>query len=81
MRRTDQSSRGYLVRGFRSILGLLMLFFVADLAAAEVATFEAFYMESSAIGWLVAGVLAIAAGAFIFFTGGTASPVVAGIGS
>lgn len=58
-----------------------MLFFVADLAAAEVATFEAFYKESSAIGWLVAGVLAIAAGAFIFFTGGTASPVVAGIGS
>lgn len=50
-------------------------------AASEYATFEAFYQESSAIGWILAAVVALIVGAIIFFTGGTASPIVAGIGS
>jgi len=44
-------------------------------------TFEAFYKESSSVGWIIAGVLAIIAVATIVFTGGTASPIVAGIGT
>lgn len=44
-------------------------------------TFEAFYKESSSVGWIVAGVLAIIAVATIVFTGGTASPIVASIGT
>ena len=50
-------------------------------AATEYATFESFYKESSAIGWILAAVVALIAGAVIFFTGGTASPIVVGIGS
>lgn len=50
-------------------------------AATENATFEAFYVESSSIGWIVAIAFAAIAGAIIFFTGGTASPVVVGIGT
>jgi len=44
-------------------------------------TFEAFYKESSSVGWIIAGVLAIIAVATIVFTGGTASPIVVGIGT
>jgi len=44
-------------------------------------TFEAFYKESSSVGWIVAGVLAIVAVATIVLTGGTASPIVASIGT
>ncbi len=50
-------------------------------AATEYATFESFYKESSAIGWILAGVVALIAGAVIFITGGTASPIVVGLGS
>ncbi len=54
------------------------------LFTSEYATFESFYQESVAIdwtNWAIAGALAIIAGAAIFATGGTASPVVVGIGS
>ncbi|HIP49342.1 MAG TPA: hypothetical protein EYG92_10315, partial [Lutibacter sp.] len=44
-------------------------------------TFEEFYKESSSIGWIVAGVLAIIAVATIVLTGGTASPIVVSIGT
>lgn len=44
-------------------------------------TFESFYKESSSIGWIIAGVLTIIAVAAIVFTGGTASPIVAGVGT
>lgn len=50
-------------------------------AATEYATFESFYKESSAIGWILAAVVALIVGAVIFFTGGAASPIVVGIGS
>ncbi|NOZ91528.1 MAG: hypothetical protein GXO60_09620 [Epsilonproteobacteria bacterium] len=49
--------------------------------ATEDMTFESFYKESSTIGWIAAAVGAVIAVATIFFTGGTASPIVAGIGS
>ena len=51
------------------------------MAADEVATFAAFYQPSGVVSWLVVGLLAVAAGAAIFFTGGAASPAVAAIGS
>lgn len=50
-------------------------------AATEYATFESFYKESSTVAWLVATVVAIALGAVIFFTGGTASPIVITLGT
>ena len=50
-------------------------------AATEYATFESFYKETASIGWTIAAVAALIAGAVIFFTGGTASPVVVAIGS
>ncbi|ATX81710.1 hypothetical protein Ga0123462_0841 [Mariprofundus ferrinatatus] len=50
-------------------------------ASSDGATFESLYKTSSHIGWIAAATLAAIAGAVIFFTGGTASPVVIGIGS
>ena len=48
---------------------------------SEYATFESFYKESFSFNWLIAGAIAAIAGAAIIATGGTASPVVVGIGS
>ena len=53
----------------------------ATYAATEYATFESFYKETASIGWTIAAVAALIAGAAIFFTGGTASPVDVAIGS
>jgi len=64
------------------ITGLLLLLLPnLVFAGSEYATFQTFYQESSAIGWVLAGVFALIGGAVICFTGGTASPIVAGIGS
>jgi len=65
---------------------IMMLLFIALIpeivsAATEYATFEAFYKETSYIGWVLAGVGAVIAGAAIIFTGGTASPIVVGVGT
>jgi len=65
---------------------IMMLLFIALIpeivsAATEYATFEAFYKETSYIGWIIAGVGAVIAGAAIIFTGGTASPIVVGVGT
>ena len=49
--------------------------------ATEYATFESFYKDSSYVGWTVSALVAGATGAAIFVTGGTASPIVAGIGT
>ncbi|RUM44528.1 MAG: hypothetical protein DSY46_05320 [Hydrogenimonas sp.] len=49
--------------------------------AEEFATFESFYVESLAIGWILSAIIAIAVGFIVFFTGGTASPIVISIGS
>jgi len=43
--------------------------------------FESFYKETSYVGWILAGIGAVIAGAAIIFTGGTASPIVVGIGT
>ncbi|WP_345791777.1 hypothetical protein AAG895_09490 [Thauera sp. JM12B12] len=51
------------------------------LAGDEVATFAAFYEPSGVVNWLLISLIAIAAGAAIFFTGGAASPAVAAIGT
>jgi len=64
-----------------AVLSCYILFPDMAYATIEHATFESFYRESSTIGWVVAALFAIAAGAAIFFTGGTASPIVVGIGS
>ncbi len=50
-------------------------------AATEYATFESFYKKDFSVGWVFAGLAAIIGGVVIFYTGGTASPIVASIGS
>lgn len=62
------------------ILSVIVIFLFPDVAhsATEYATFESFYKEASSIGWILAAVGAIIA---IFFSGGTASPIVVSIGS
>ena len=53
---------------------------IHDMTTEDI-TFKSFYKESSAIGWIAAGIFAVIAAATIFFTGGAASPIVTGIGS
>lgn len=69
------------VKPYQGILILICLMPDISHAATEYATFESFYKASPYIGWAIAAVIAIATGAFIFFTGGTASPIVATIGT
>lgn len=66
-----------------SVFLVIFLCVLPDMASAatEYATFGAFYKESSAISWVLALVVALVVGAIIFFTGGTASPIVLSIGS
>lgn len=66
---------------FIKIILLIILLHGTIFAGTEYATFESFYVESSSIGWIIAAVFAAIAGAVIFFTGGTASPIVIGIGT
>lgn len=56
-------------------------FLPAVAMAADQSTFESFYKGSASIGWAIGALVAIAGGALIFFTGGTASPIVAGLGT
>ncbi|MEY3218873.1 MAG: hypothetical protein RIT27_230 [Pseudomonadota bacterium] len=67
----------------KKIMILLFIALIPEIvsAATEYATFEAFYKESSAISWIIAGIAAVVAGAVIIFTGGTASPIVLGVGT
>ena len=44
-------------------------------------TFESFYKESSAIGWIVAGVVAVLSVVAIVYSGGTATPAVTAVGT
>jgi len=62
-------------------IALLVLLFPLYSHAEEYATFESFYKNSSSIGWLIAVFLALVAAAVIYFTGGTASPIVISIGT
>ncbi len=68
-----------------SLLFLILISLVPDLthAASESGTFESFYKGSLHIGWTIAiaGAGAIIAGLFLFFSGGTGSPVILGIGT
>ncbi len=68
---------------FKTVLFVCLIVLSQEnlLAVTEQATFHSFYVESSYIGWILAAIAAIAAGAAIFFSGGTATPVVAGIGT
>ena len=66
--------------GFKGIL-LDNNIAIRDFSEEGITTFEAFYKESSSGGWIVAGVLAIVAVVTIVVTGGTASPIVASIGT
>ncbi|MCK2097631.1 hypothetical protein [Thauera aromatica] len=65
----------------RFVLAGVLLMPQLGMAADGVATFAAFYQPSGVVSWLVVGLLAVAAGAAIFFSGGAASPAVAAIGS
>ena len=66
------------------LLGIIILLFVLHenlLALTEQATFESFYIEDSYVGWIIAGIAAVIGGLVIFFTGGTGSPIVVGVGT
>lgn len=71
------------VKFFSVLIACLLLLPEISNAATEYATFESFYRQSSNTLWILAGagVAAIIGGAFIFFTGGAASPAVASIGT
>jgi len=60
---------------------VFLVFSIGTAYSAEVATFEAFYKKSSVIGWIVFAAFAIIAAATIYFTVGTASPIVTTIGT
>lgn len=68
-----------------SILVLAGLIVLPTMSSAsdQFATFESFYRESLGIAWIIAfaAVAAIITGAVIFFSGGTATPFVASIGT
>ncbi|MFC1772600.1 hypothetical protein ACFL3A_04510 [Pseudomonadota bacterium] len=66
---------------FLALLGLIVFLPDVTQGATEYATFESFYKEPHSIDWTVAALVALFAAAVIFFTGGTASPVVVAIGS
>ena len=53
----------------------------AVFAAGDAASFESFYKAPWGIGWLIAAFAALAVVGLIIFTGGTASPLVASIGT
>lgn len=55
--------------------------FTDDAIAKDYANFESFYKESSFWSWVIGIGAALLALAVVIFTGGTASPLVAGIGS
>ena len=61
-------------------LAMLLLPAVAAAAGSEL-TFESFYKEDNTIFWVGAALAAVAAGALLFFTVGTATPVVTSIGT
>jgi hypothetical protein len=63
------------------IIFSLIFLFQSNLSATEYATFESFYVESSYVGWVLAGIFAILAGLAIYFSFGTATPAVAAIGT
>jgi len=63
------------------LLAIIVFGFSQNCFAGEVVTFESFYVPSHTIGWILAGVGALIAGAVVFFTGGTASPIVVSIGT
>lgn len=66
---------------FHIVVFLAMVSLPAISIAADQSTFESFYKGSAVIYWTFGALLAIAGGAFIFFTGGAASPIVAGMGT
>jgi tetratricopeptide (TPR) repeat protein len=65
------------------LIACLLLSPAISNAGADFATFESFYRQSIDGMWIfaVAVVLAIIGGAFIFYTGGAASPAVASVGT
>lgn len=60
---------------------LLWLLPSISFSATEYATFDSFYKESTSVDWVIALFAALIVGALIFFTSGTASPIVASIGT
>ncbi len=64
-----------------TLITVFILSLTCNAYASEFSTFEAFYKETSSIGWLIAAIFAVIAAAVIYFTGGTASPIVVSIGT
>lgn len=62
------------------IVSLLIsnIFLIDSCFASDIATFESFFKESISIGWIFAGISALAIGAAVYFTGGLASPFLTG---
>lgn len=66
---------------FIALLVICMSSFIDVAFAKDYANFESFYKEGNFWGWVIGGIFAIAGIAAVVLTGGTASPIVAGIGS
>lgn len=60
---------------------ILVLVFPINSCASEYCTFSSFYKESSSIAWVLAGVVAVITVAIVIYTGGSASPMVASVGT
>ncbi len=64
---------------------VLLLLLLSDLSLAQSTTFESFYKEAGIIDnvwfWAIAAGIALIGGTIIFFTGGTASPIVVSVGT
>lgn len=71
------------IKFYSLLIACLLLLPEISNAATEYATFDSFYRQSSNTLWIIvgAGVTAVIGGAFIFFTGGAASPAVASVGT
>lgn len=62
------------------LLGIAVLILTSTIScyAGDLTTFESFYKGSSSIDWAIGCALAIACGAAVYFSGGLASPLIAG---
>lgn len=66
---------------FIALLAMCISSFADVALAKDYANFESFYKEGNFWGWVIGGIFAVVGIAAVVLSGGTASPIVAGIGS
>lgn len=62
-------------------VGTIILAISSPAFSAEYATFESLYKESSSIGWIASVVFAVIAAVAIFYSWGTAGPIITSVGT